>query len=188
MRPNDELSVIDWLAGLFPLVPRRGTRLALMFTDLEGFTAHASTHGNGAALRLLRRHDVLVLPAIRAHDGRIVKRLGDGLMAVFASPAAALRAAVAIQAAAGRRRPTVKLRIGIHAGQVRWREGDLVGHDLNVAARVTERARGGRIVVSDVLRGGADGLPVRFRRTRPLAIPGREPIPLFSVEFQEGTS
>ena len=179
MRPNDELAVIDWLAGLFPLVPRRGTRLAFMFTDLEGFTAHAALQGNGAALRLLRRHDALVLPAIRTHDG---------LMAVFGSPAAALRAAIAIQAAAARRRPTVKLRIGIHAGEVRCREGDLVGHDLNVAARVTERARGGRIVVSDALRIEADGVPVRFRRTRPLLIPGREPLPLFSVERKEGTS
>ncbi|TMB00232.1 MAG: adenylate/guanylate cyclase domain-containing protein [Deltaproteobacteria bacterium] len=169
MRPNDELAVIDWLAGLFPLVPRRGTRLAFMFTDLEGFTAHAALQGNGAALRLLRRHDALVLPAIRTHDG-------------------ALRAAIAIQAAAARRRPTVKLRIGIHAGEVRCREGDLVGHDLNVAARVTERARGGRIVVSDALRIEADGVPVRFRRTRPLLIPGREPLPLFSVERKEGTS
>src|SRR5213595_2998809 len=180
MRANDELAVIDWLIGLFPVVPRRGSRLAFMFTDLEGFTAHAAMQGNGAALRLVRRHDSLVLPAIRALDGRIVKRLGDGLMAVFVSPADALRAAVA------RRRPTVKLRIGIHAGEVRWREGDLVGHDLNVAARVTERARGGRIVVSDVLRTEADGVPVRFRRTRPLAIPGRAPVPLFRVEFQEG--
>jgi len=186
MRPNDDVAVIDWLAGLFPVVPRRGTRLAFMFTDLEGFTVHAALAGNGAALRLLRRHDALVLPALRAHDGRIIKRLGDGLMAVFDSPVAALRAAVAIQGAAARRRPAVMLRIGIHAGEVRWREGDLVGHDLNVAARVTERARGGRIVVSDVLRTEAAGVPVRFRRTRPLAIPGRAPVPLFRVEFQEG--
>src|SRR5213080_374087 len=78
MRPNDDVAVIDWLAGLFPVVPRRGTRLAFMFTDLEGFTVHAALAGNGAALRLLRRHDALVLPALRAHDGRIVKRLGGG--------------------------------------------------------------------------------------------------------------
>ena len=114
MRTNDGLAVIDWLIGLFPVVPRRGSRLAFMFTDLEGFTAHAAMKGNGAALRLLRRHDSLVLPAIRALDGRIV--------------------------------------------------------------------------VSDVLRIEADGLPVRFRRTRPLAIPGREPVPLFTVELSEGTS
>ena len=128
MRTSDELAVIDWLIGLFPVAPRRGTRLAFMFTDLEGFTAHAATRGNGAALRLLRRHDSVVLPAIRALDGRIVKRLGDGLMAVFASPA-------------------------------------------------------------DALRTEADGLFVRCRRTRPLRIPGREPLALFSVEFAtEGTS
>jgi adenylate cyclase len=183
-----DIAVIEWLAGLFPLIPRRGGRLAFMFTDLEGFTAHAALAGDGAALRLLRRHDAVVLPSIRAHDGRIVKRLGDGLMAVFGSPRAALCAAVQMQVVAARRRPAVRLRIGIHAGRVRWREGDLVGHDLNVASRVTGRARGGRIVVSDVLRAEADGVRVRFRRTRPLAIAGREPLALFHVELQEGTS
>ena len=106
MRANDELAVIDWLIGLFPVVPRRGSRLAFMFTDLEGFTAHAAMQGNGAALRLLRRHDSLVLPAIRALDGRIVKRLGDGLMAVFVSPADALRAAAGMLGAAIRRERT----------------------------------------------------------------------------------
>src|SRR5438094_8727606 len=110
MRANDELAVIDWLIGLFPVVPRRGSRLAFMFTDLEGFTAHAAMQGNGAALRLLRRHDSLVLPAIRALDGRIVKRLGDGLVAVFVPPARALRAAGRVPAAGARRRPPGKRR------------------------------------------------------------------------------
>jgi len=178
----DPVAGIEWLAGLFPMRPPRRRPLTVMFTDIAGFTAYAATRGDRAAARLLHRHDRAVLPAIRRHSGRILKRLGDGLMAVFASPAAALRAALEMQQAAR----GVRLRIGIHAGEVRWREGDLVGHDLNVAARVTERARGGRIVVSDVLRAEADGVPVRFRRTRPLAIPGRAPVPLFRVEFQEG--
>ena len=54
MRTSDDRAVIDWLIGLFPVVPRRGTRLAFMFTDLEGFTAHAAVRGNGAALMLRR--------------------------------------------------------------------------------------------------------------------------------------
>ena len=74
MRPNDDVAVIDWLAGLFPVVPRRGTRLAFMFTDLEGFTVHAALAGNGAALRLLRRHDALVLPAHRAGEAAGARR------------------------------------------------------------------------------------------------------------------
>ena len=45
MRTSDDRAVIDWLIGLFPVVPRRGTRLAFMFTDLEGFTAHAAVRG-----------------------------------------------------------------------------------------------------------------------------------------------
>src|SRR5204863_492486 len=113
-------------------------------------------------------------PAIRRHSGRILKRLGDGLMAVFASPAAALRAALEMQQAAR----GVRLRIGIHAGAARSRAGDLIGHEVNVAARIAERAPGREIlwsgtsaVVARALRliaagaldeGGVDGLADRL--------------------------
>src|SRR5262249_20818463 len=79
-------AAIEWLAGLFPVVPAPRSRLTLMFTDIEGFTSWAARRGDGAALRLLRRHDRATLPAIRTHRGRIVKRLGDGLMVAFAAP------------------------------------------------------------------------------------------------------
>src|SRR5216684_486411 len=93
----DPVAGIEWLAGLFPVrAPRRGA-LTVMFTDIAGFTAYAATRGDRAAARLVHRHDAAVLPAIRRHSGRILKRLGDGLMAAFASPAAALRAALEMQ-------------------------------------------------------------------------------------------
>ena len=111
----DPVAGIEWLAGLFPVrAPRRGS-LTVMFTDIAGFTAYAATRGDRAAARLVHRHDAAVLPAIRRHSGRILKRLGDGLMAAFASPAAALRAALEMQRAAR----GVRLRIGIHAGAAR---------------------------------------------------------------------
>src|SRR5438034_10695062 len=106
----DPVAGIEWLAGLFPVrAPRRGS-LTVMFTDIAGFTAYAATRGDRAAADLVHRHDAAVLPAIRRHSGRILKRLGDGLMAAFASPAAALRAALEMQRAAR----GVRLRIGIH--------------------------------------------------------------------------
>src|SRR3989442_972046 len=71
---------------------------------------------------------------------------------------------------------------GIHAGAARSRAGDLIGHEVNVAARIAERALGGEILVSDAVRGAADGLPARFRPARALVIGGREPRPLFRVE------
>src|SRR5216117_434443 len=96
----DPVAGIEWLAGLFPVrAPRQGS-LTVMFTDIAGFTAYAATRGDRAAARLVHRHDAAVLPAIRRHSGRILKRLGDGLMAAFASPAAALRAALEMQQAA----------------------------------------------------------------------------------------
>jgi len=174
----DPVAGIEWLAGLFPVrAPRRGS-LTVMFTDIAGFTACAATRGDRAAARLVHRHDAAVLPAIRRHSGRILKRLGDGLMAAFASPAAALRAALEMQRAAR----GVRLRIGIHAGAARSRAGDLIGHEVNVAARIAERALGGEILVSDAVRGAADGLAARFRPARALVIGGREPRLLFRVE------
>ena len=148
-----------------------------MFTDIEGFTVSAAEGGDGAAVRLLRRHDRAVLPAIRERGGRIVKRLGDGLMVAFASPAAAVDAARAMRRAAA---SAVRLRIGIHAGEARTRAGDLIGHDVNVASRIADRAPGGEILVSEAVRQAA-GVEGPFRAHRPLVIAGRKPIRLFLV-------
>src|SRR5437867_12641274 len=173
----DPVAGIEWLAGLFPVRAARRP-VTVMFTDIAGFTAYAASRGDRAAARLLHRHDRAVLPAIRRHSGRILKRLADGLMVAFASPAAALRAALEMQQAAR----GVRLRIGIHAGAARSRAGDLIGHEVNVAARIAERALGGEILVSDAVRGAADGLAARFRPVRALVIGGREPRPLFRVQ------
>src|SRR5437899_3595877 len=178
----DPVAGIEWLAGLFPVRAPRRHPLTVLFTDIAGFTAYAATRGDQAATRLVHRHDQAVLPALRRHSGRILKRLGDGLMAAFASPAAALRAALEMQQAAR----GVRLRIGIHAGAARSRAGDLIGHEVNVAARIAERALGGEILVSDTVRGAAGGLPACFRPARALVIGGREPRPLFRVQATAG--
>ena len=174
-------AVLEWLVGLFPVIGGgRARTVTVMFTDIQGFTRTAAEGGDGAALRLLHAHDRAALPALRRHRGRMVKRLGDGLMVAFATPHDALAAALAIQAAA--RRMRVRLRIGIHAGVARLRAGDLVGHDVNVAARVAERARGGEIVVSRRVRDDGAGVRARFRGLRPLRVGDAVLVPLFRVE------
>src|SRR2546425_6020227 len=95
------LAEIEWLAGLFPVVGPAGGQLTLMFTDIEGFTTYAAARGDRAAVHLVRHHDAAVLPALRYHGGRMLKRLGDGLMVAFGRPADAVAAALAIQHAAG---------------------------------------------------------------------------------------
>jgi len=172
---------IEWLAGLFPLRPGRGRPLTLVFTDIEGFTAREAVGGDGIAVRLVHHHDAAVLPAFRGHGGRVLKCLGDGLMAVFGSPRRAVAAALAAQRAA-EARGRLRLHIGIHAGAARSRAGDLIGHDVNVAARIAARATGGQVLVSDPVRATLDGLAVRCREVRPLALPARDPVRLFRVQ------
>jgi adenylate cyclase len=134
----------------------RGDRdLAILFTDLAGFSAWALEAGDDAALELLRRVGTTVEPGIEERGGTIVKRLGDGLMAVFddapAAVAAALHAAEAVQGVeVDGHRP--QLRAGVHFGRPRRLGGDYFGVDVNVAARVAAAAGPGEVLASETVR------------------------------------
>ena len=101
-------------------------------------------------------------------------------MIAFATPADAVNAALSMQE--GARTARFGLRIGIHTGKARSRAGDLIGHDVNLASRIADRAPGGEILVSAAVREAADGVEASFRPARALVIPGRRPIPLFRVK------
>lgn len=133
--------------------------LAIMFTDLVDFSSWALSAGDGAAVALLRRVDEAVSSAVSAHDGQVVKRLGDGLMAVFTDPHAALASARQAardvgQIALDGYRPA--LRVGVHLGRPRRLGGDYFGVDVNVASRVAAAARGGEVLVSERLLSQLD--------------------------------
>lgn len=128
-----------------------GERLAIVFTDLVGFSAWALEAGDDAALELLREVAVAIEPPVVKRSGEVVKRLGDGMMAVFDDPAAAVEAV--FDAAArldgvevGGYRP--RMRAGIHVGTPRRLGDDYLGVDVNVAARVAEHASGGEVLIS----------------------------------------
>ena len=130
----------------------RGDReLTILFTDLVEFSAWALEAGDEAALDLLRKVGRAEDQAVADHGGRVVKRLGDGLMAVFDEPRDAVAAACAARDAVaaievGGYRPA--LRAGVHHGRPRKLGGDYLGVDVNVAARVADAAAGGQVLVS----------------------------------------
>jgi class 3 adenylate cyclase len=131
--------------------------VTVVFTDLVDSTALASRVGSDAADVLARDHLRDLRDVVGRHGGDQVKTLGDGVMAVFSSPSAALDFAVAVQqhvAGAGRRggRP-LDMRIGVSAGEVRREDGDVFGDAVVEAARLCDRAAGGEILVSEVVRG-----------------------------------
>ena len=120
--------------------PAAGRRLAtLLFTDIVGSTEHAASLGDGRWRELLRRHDALVREAVEHHRGRVVKSLGDGVLAVFDGPSRALGAALAIRDGAGTLGLVV--RGGVHTGECEPIGEDLLGIAVHIGARVAARAR-----------------------------------------------
>src|SRR5207249_1957730 len=92
--------------------------------------------------------------ALANHGGAEVKSLGDGLMAAFASPVAALRCAVEIQrATAGEGDQAGAVRVGVHAGEPSAEDDDFFGTPVVVAQRLCGRARGGQILASALVQG-----------------------------------
>ncbi len=123
----------------------------LVFTDLVGFSTWSLQSGDDATLTLLRRVSRAIEPPLLDAGGRIVKRMGDGLMAVFRDPLVAVAAVLAAQEAIRHvevNGHTPRMRVGIHTGRPQRLADDWLGVDVNIAARVMERAAKGGIVVS----------------------------------------
>ena len=142
----------------------QSTRLAVAFTDLEGFTPWTEKHGDEAASQLVADHHRMIGPIVRSRGGRVVKRLGDGLLLTFPEPEAAVLACLELVAS---QPPPLKLRAGVHVGEVVALRDDVVGHAVNVAARVAESAKGGEVIATvDVREAVASQLgAVEFGRT-----------------------
>ncbi len=126
--------------------------VAILFTDLVGFSSWALEAGDEPALRLLREVAAAIEPPVTERQGEVVKRLGDGLMAAFWDAGSATEAAFA----ARERIASVEvegfrpqLRTGIHLGRPRKVGGDYLGVDVNVAARLCDAAKPGEVLVSD---------------------------------------
>ena len=140
------------------------TPLAVAFTDLEGFTAYTSAEGDEAASRLLAAHHKEVGPVVRSRGGQIRKRLGDGLLLTFPSADSAVLACLELVDV---QPPPLRLRAGIHLGEVVVMHDDVLGHVVNVAARVTESAKGGEVLVTGDVKDAAGELrAVSFSRPR----------------------
>lgn len=136
--------------------------VTFLFTDLvdstklwEIFpeTMHAS----------IARHDALLSQAINTHQGRIVKTTGDGVLAAFASPSDAISAAIdgqkRIQAEDWGDTGPFLVRMGMHIGESRFREGDYFGPTLNRAARIMSIGHGGQILLSAAVQEQLENRP-----------------------------
>jgi class 3 adenylate cyclase len=151
----------------------------IVFSDIENSTVIATTLGDEAWLRSLDIHNRIIRSELERHGGREIKSQGDGFMLSFDSARAAVRFAIAVQAAIAdyaQRHPEwgIRVRIGIHTGEaVRRSDGDLFGRHVIVASRIADKATGGEILVSSLARQLSEGqTDLRFEAGRTVSLKG----------------
>ncbi len=150
------------------------SEVTIVFTDLVGFSSWSLSAGDDATLTLLRRVAAAAEPPLLASGGHIVKRMGDGIMAVFGGPTVAVAAVLAAREAVKAvevQGYTPKMRVGIHTGRPQRIGSDWLGVDVNIAARVMERATRGGVVISGsalemITTDELDDLGVTVKRVR----------------------
>jgi class 3 adenylate cyclase len=148
----------------------RRSLATILFTDVVGSTDLAVRLGDVAFVQLLASHDALAARNVSIYSGRTVHLTGDGVVAVFGLPSAAMRCAAAFRSAASDL--GVPVRCGVHAGEIHDRGGDITGVHVNIAARVCARAASGEVLVSDVARQLAFGSGLTFERRRRVKLRG----------------
>ncbi|WP_330257511.1 adenylate/guanylate cyclase domain-containing protein [Nocardia sp. NBC_00565] len=142
-----------WQAMLERVGRGRGSEeITVMFTDLVAFSSWSLSVGDEATLELLRGVAKAIEPPIADRSGHVVKRMGDGVMAVFTSADHAVRAAVHAKrnlAEVSVRGYRPQMRIGLHTGSPREIGGDWLGVDVTIAARVMEAGGNGNTMLSE---------------------------------------
>jgi len=185
-----QLSPAGLRTGLHAPVVTPGRRLAaVMFTDTVGFTA--STQANeGRTLELLRQQAELLRPLLALHQGREIKSTGDGFLVEFESALKAVQCAVNIQRRIYERnseggQTPIRIRIGVHLGDVVEDGTDILGDAVNIAARIEPLAEPGGVCVSSAVYDQIrTKVAERFEKLPPKAMKGIEvPMEVYRVLF-----
>jgi len=146
----------ETIIGSLAVGQTEGT-VTIMFTDVEESTRLLSTRGFTESHEIMKAYETVIDEKISDHAGRRIKGLGDGYMISFGSVRHGVECALDIQQAIAeysKQNPErqLKIRIGLNTGEVVEEAGDIFGAAVNVAARVAGKARGGEILVSEVVR------------------------------------
>jgi class 3 adenylate cyclase len=161
--------------------------VSVLFTDLARSTELFDRVGDEAGDRLLHDHFAILRDSAREHGGTEVKSLGDGLMLVFASVAAALECAATMQRRllGSDRAEVMGLRIGVNTGEAIEVEGDYFGRSIVVAKRLCDRAGPAEILVSDTVRSLlGPTTDYRFHALGALRLKGlAEPVTAFRLDW-----
>ncbi|MGZ3459938.1 MAG: adenylate/guanylate cyclase domain-containing protein, partial [Archangium sp.] len=131
--------------------------LAIVFTDIQGFTERTSRQTLEQNQRLLKVHHDLLTPVFKAFGGRIIKSIGDAFLVTFESPTQAVLSGMALQdrlwqynrSALDAER--LDVRVAINVGEVRLESSDIFGEPVNIASRVESIAEAGEVYFTEAV-------------------------------------
>jgi class 3 adenylate cyclase len=154
-----------------------GSTVGIVFIDVADFTRFTAEHGDDVAVERLSTLEGLIARAIKSCRGEIVKGLGDGFLLAFPSASQAIRGALAVESSIDRQADRgfdLRLRIAVHAGEPLVEQDDLLGHDVNLTARLLDHCKPGKILVSEPAKelAGNRLRTVRFHKAKTFKIRG----------------
>jgi len=135
--------------------------VTIVFSDIKGSTSYFERKGDVEGFAMVQRHNALLFPCIEREGGRVVKTIGDAIMACFIDPVGAVKAAVGMQQALENDRQTqpadekIHIRVGLHTGLGLLKDNDVYGDVVNAAARIQHQAEPDQILITDVLLDAA---------------------------------
>src|SRR5439155_17581655 len=140
----------EFVTGARP-AQRTDRRLAtVVFTDIVDSTRQAAGIGDAAWRSLLGRHDALARDAIDRAGGQLIKSTGDGVLATFDRPSRAIEATTAIRH--GVEALGIRIRAGLHTGEIELTTGDVAGVAVHIASRVASLAGPSEILLTSTVR------------------------------------
>jgi class 3 adenylate cyclase len=140
----------------------------VLFTDIVGSTERAQVAGDQRWRELLDRHDELARRLVSREGGRLVKRTGDGILAVFDAPGRAVRCALGLRSELDDL--GIQIRAGLHTGELDVRDDDVGGIAVHIGARIMAAAGPGEVLVSRTVRDllAGSGIALEDRGTHAL--------------------
>ncbi|WP_370458924.1 protein kinase [Aggregicoccus sp. 17bor-14] len=156
----------------------RTQNVALLLTDIQGYTERTSRQTREENARMLETHDRLLLPLVRSHGGRVVQKRGDALLAVFPSPTESVHCGMAIQDRlwrhnrAARAGDELHVRVCLHAGEVLLSRDGVLGEPVEIVTAVERVAEPGEVVFTEAVNLARNRAEAAAEPSGRIALPG----------------
>jgi class 3 adenylate cyclase len=180
--------------ALSNLITKSRRSVTILFTDIVDSTGHWGHKGDIKGRLMVDQQNRLIFPVIKKFRGKVVKTIGDAVMATFTHRENAVLAAIGIQQVLSEHRKkdrsfTLKLRIGIHTGQALVEKRDVFGDTVNIASRIEANALPDEILISSTTATRSHNKEYKIIKQKSFTPKGKtQPIGVYLVDWRDAPS